>query len=250
MQFVRMEAEKLERLHSTLMKLAPRGKVGGLGYASQSTRKVGRDETLPNNALYNNFVRAGSNLGQYHKKRFDNDDENNINVDLDDAKIREKKRKGKRKKEKQDQTKEGTAEATNEAYSHFDTVEDDMRQEKNKKKKRRKNKSHDNIEAEDTTGTDKEEDKKEDIDVLCDSKKRKSSKKKNVEARNSAEEDIVEREDKAKIEKKIGTRRNCQALCNHDVSPKRNLHLRNFGIQNGSIIFLSFRTPAKAKRKG
>ena len=27
-----MEAEKLQRLHDTLAKLAPRGKVGGLGF--------------------------------------------------------------------------------------------------------------------------------------------------------------------------------------------------------------------------
>ena len=29
-----MESEKLQRLHDTLAKLAPRGKVGGLGYSS------------------------------------------------------------------------------------------------------------------------------------------------------------------------------------------------------------------------
>ena len=96
-----MEAEKLERLHSTLMKLAPKGKVGGLGYASHSTRKVGKDESLPNNPLYNNFVRAGSNLGQYHKKNFDDDDD-----DDDDNKNKEKKSQGEKKKKKKKEKEE------------------------------------------------------------------------------------------------------------------------------------------------
>ena len=109
-----MEADKLEKLHSTLMKLAPKGKVGGLGYASHSTRKVGRDESLPNNPLYNNFVRAGSNLGQYHKKAFDDGGEdggNQVNYDSDaQGKEKEKKKRKKEKKEKKEKKRKAEAE--------------------------------------------------------------------------------------------------------------------------------------------
>lgn len=44
-----MESEKLQRLHDTLSKLAPRGRVGGLGFDSFSKQSKTRDETLPNN---------------------------------------------------------------------------------------------------------------------------------------------------------------------------------------------------------
>jgi hypothetical protein len=38
---------------------------------------VRRDPTLPDNILYSNFVRAGSGLGQYHKRNFNELEENN-----------------------------------------------------------------------------------------------------------------------------------------------------------------------------
>ena len=75
-----MEAEKLQRLHDTLLKLAPRGKVGGLGYSKVSFNKGGHDSTLPKNPLYSNFVRQGSGLGLYHKRSFEEGGE-----DVDDS---------------------------------------------------------------------------------------------------------------------------------------------------------------------
>jgi hypothetical protein len=67
-----MEAEKLQRLHDTLAKLAPRGKVGGLGLNSFAGKGKQVDPTLPQNALYSHFVRAGTQ----HKRKFAEEDEN------------------------------------------------------------------------------------------------------------------------------------------------------------------------------
>ena len=89
-----MEDEKLERLHATLLKLAPKGKVGGLGFAARAGKNNVRDPTLPDNPLYRNFVRAGSGLGQYHKKDFDSDSSDS------DAEKERKERRRKEKKEK------------------------------------------------------------------------------------------------------------------------------------------------------
>lgn len=45
-----MEAEKLQRLHDTLTKLAPRSKVGGLGLGGLGSKMgASRDPTLPAN---------------------------------------------------------------------------------------------------------------------------------------------------------------------------------------------------------
>ena len=203
-----MEAEKLERLHSTLMKLAPKGKVGGLGYASHSTRKVGRDETLPNNALYNNFVRAGSTLGQYHKKKFDECDKSNDDY-VDDANMREKKRKGERKKEKKEKKhrkREDTVEASLEADSHFE--EDDIGQEKSKKKKRKKSKRNENVEVGDmietscvTDNEGKGEEEHNGGDKLRNCMKRRKDRRKVAEERGLREE-AVEKGENSKTEKK------------------------------------------------
>lgn len=43
-----MDEEKLTKLYDTLSKLAPRGKVGGLGYNSFA-KQGKRDPSLPNN---------------------------------------------------------------------------------------------------------------------------------------------------------------------------------------------------------
>ena len=53
------------------------------------------DPTLPDNPLYRNFVRAGSGLGQYHKKSFDSDSD-------DDTAIKDKKKKKREKNEKKE----------------------------------------------------------------------------------------------------------------------------------------------------
>lgn len=51
--FNSMEAEKLQRLHDTLSKLIPRGKVGGLGFSSFNKQSGGkkRDDGLPDNGI-------------------------------------------------------------------------------------------------------------------------------------------------------------------------------------------------------
>ena len=46
-----MEAEKLQKLHETLSKLVPRGKVGGLGYNSFVKQSKPRNDVLPNNGI-------------------------------------------------------------------------------------------------------------------------------------------------------------------------------------------------------
>eukprot|EP01039_Chlorochromonas_danica_P021709 gene21709-26834_t len=64
----KMEEEKMQRLYDTLAKLAPKhasglGMLKGVGHIAHR-----RDETLPQNPLYSRFVRAGSGIGQYHKR--------------------------------------------------------------------------------------------------------------------------------------------------------------------------------------
>ena len=91
-----MEEEKLQRLHDTLAKLAPRGKSGGLGLNAFSKQGQKRDPTLPNNALYSYFVRAGSGGGQYHKRKFEEKGE----ADEEPEKTTKNKKKSKKKKSK------------------------------------------------------------------------------------------------------------------------------------------------------
>jgi hypothetical protein len=101
-----MEDEKLERLHAALSKLAPRGKVGGLGYSSKlSTRKF-VDPSLPDNPLYRNFVRAGSCIGIYHKRFDETKDDGNadegVGIRKDKKRKKDKKKKDKKKDKKED----------------------------------------------------------------------------------------------------------------------------------------------------
>jgi hypothetical protein len=65
-----MEAEKLQRLHDSLSKLAPKGRSGGLGLGGLGKERGAgaKDTSLPQNPLYANFVRAG-----YFKRKFDDD---------------------------------------------------------------------------------------------------------------------------------------------------------------------------------
>ena len=46
---LKMEPEKLQRLHDTLSKLMPRGKIGGLGYDSFAKQIKKRNNDLPQN---------------------------------------------------------------------------------------------------------------------------------------------------------------------------------------------------------
>ncbi len=60
-----MEQEKLQRLHETLMKLAPKGKVGGLGYSSVYKQTKGKDDDLPKNGtLYKHILLLTLSLKQ------------------------------------------------------------------------------------------------------------------------------------------------------------------------------------------
>ena len=121
-----MEAEKLQRLHDTLSKLAPRGKVGGLGFSKVKHTGATRDQTLPQNALYSNFVRAGSGLGLYHKRTFEEVDKND-----DDTGSSDKKKKKKKKATKEDEGDE----------------EKSSSKSKDKKKKSKKQEAADEAEA-------------------------------------------------------------------------------------------------------
>jgi hypothetical protein len=92
-----MEAEKLQRYHDTLAKLAPKGHHGGLGRFGNMLGGHGkpRDPTLPNNALYANFVRAG----HFHKRSFEADFTETGMVDFvsknkdNNSKVKKKKKK-------------------------------------------------------------------------------------------------------------------------------------------------------------
>lgn len=88
-----METEKLQRLHDTLAKLAPRGKVGGLGLSSLSGRVKQHDPSLPQNALYANFVRSGA----YHKRNFNIEEENDAGSNDVEGKEHKKSKKKSRK---------------------------------------------------------------------------------------------------------------------------------------------------------
>ena len=57
-----MEAAKLQALHDTLKKGAPRGKVGGLGAGAQRGGVAASCTGLPDSALYRHFVREGAEL--------------------------------------------------------------------------------------------------------------------------------------------------------------------------------------------
>ena len=50
-----MEDEKLSRLYDTLAKLAPKGKVGGLGFHTKIHQPRKLDPTLPVNRKFDNF---------------------------------------------------------------------------------------------------------------------------------------------------------------------------------------------------
>ena len=52
---------------------------------------LAKDPSLPQNALYSNFVRAGSGLGLYHKRKFDNPEDG----EEEDEKRSEERRVGK-----------------------------------------------------------------------------------------------------------------------------------------------------------
>lgn len=120
-----MEAEKLQRLHDTLSKLIPRGKVGGLGFSSFNKQSGGkkRDDGLPDNALYKNFVRAGH--GQYHRRDFETTDEKDEDK-YDDGLVTKKRKKQKLILKDND-----------EFETHVDEVMDVVVQKKKKKKRKK-----------------------------------------------------------------------------------------------------------------
>ena len=64
-----MELEKQQRLYDTLQKLAPKGRFGGLGSSGLGAATKKRSDSLPDNPLYANFIRAGTG----HKRTFDDD---------------------------------------------------------------------------------------------------------------------------------------------------------------------------------
>lgn len=152
-----MEDEKLQRLHDTLSKLIPRGKVGGLGLSAFNKQSSGkkRDDGLPDNALYRNFVRAGHG-GQYHRRKFDADTaEDAKNADVVPSEDQKKKKKKKKSsvdleniedesavvsvklKKKTKNKEELEEELISESSSLFKTHDAEDDQAKSKKKKRK-----------------------------------------------------------------------------------------------------------------
>ena len=85
-----MELEKQQRLYDTLQKLAPKGKFGGLGSSGLGAATKKRSDSLPDNPLYANFIRAGTG----HKRKFDEDG------DADDGEGRSKEEPAAKKKNK------------------------------------------------------------------------------------------------------------------------------------------------------
>lgn len=74
-----MDDEKLQRLHDTLSKLAPKGKFGGLGLSALNKGSQSKDPSLPENSLYKHFVRAGfSHKRQFVEEKDENHDSKKI----------------------------------------------------------------------------------------------------------------------------------------------------------------------------
>ena len=86
-----MEDSKLQKLHETLKALAPKGKVGGLGFYAKaghrSRRSVADGMPEDKRALYSFFVRAGD--GPSGHTHF---------ADDGDKKLKKKKKKKKKRK--------------------------------------------------------------------------------------------------------------------------------------------------------
>ena len=85
-----MELSKQQRLYDTLQKLAPKGKFGGLGSSGLGAASRKRSDSLPDNPLYANFIRAGAG----HKRTFKEED------DTDDASSEDAPPKKKQKDKK------------------------------------------------------------------------------------------------------------------------------------------------------
>mmetsp|Transcript_22802 Transcript_22802/g.45839 ORF Transcript_22802/g.45839 Transcript_22802/m.45839 type:complete len:359 (+) Transcript_22802:38-1114(+) len=179
-----MEAEKLQRLHDTLSKLAPRGKVGGLGFNSITKQAKTKDPTLPNNVLYSYFVRAGSATGQYHKRTFDeaNDD--------DDGKSSKKSKKDKKdKKNKKEKTVDDNVKVAKKAKSmkkiktdkskkstdiiSVESIVEAVVEKKSKKVKEASNSTSDELSSEKKA----KKEKKEKKDKKAEDKNKKAAKK-------------------------------------------------------------------------
>jgi hypothetical protein len=126
-----MDSTKLQRLHDTLQKLAPKGKFGGLGLSSLVKAGKRLDSSLPNNPLYRNFVRAG----HHHKRTLDE-------VDLDES-IAEKQsedilvvKEKKEKKEKKNKLVEIDEFQSNQIVNG-NNHEEEVKDKKMKKKKKK-----------------------------------------------------------------------------------------------------------------
>ena len=104
-----MELEKQQRLHDTLAKLAPKGKYGGLGSGGMGFARKKRADSLPDNPLYSNFVRAGTG----HKRSFE---------DAEDGKSEEKPSKKSKSKKSAKGDEPGNGGGEGDLAAHKDIV--------------------------------------------------------------------------------------------------------------------------------
>ena len=104
-----MELEKQQRLHDTLAKLAPKGKYGGLGSGGMGFARKKRADSLPDNPLYSNFVRAGTG----HKRSFE---------DAEDGKSEEKPSKKSKSKKSVKGDEPGNGGGEGDLAAHKDIV--------------------------------------------------------------------------------------------------------------------------------
>eukprot|EP01031_Cornospumella_fuschlensis_P038143 gene38143-46346_t len=133
-----MEDVKLQQLHDALAKLAPKGHSGGLGLGSRALlgKVAHRDPSLPQNPLYMNFVRAGSCIGQYHKRNFEEDSaESGENSDnKKDEKSEKKKTKKEKKENKEKKEKKVKKDKKEEKTKPIDAITEEVTLSKKKSK--------------------------------------------------------------------------------------------------------------------
>ena len=121
------------------MKLAPKGKVGGLGYLSKNLINKKLDPSLPNNPLYRNFVRQGSCIGQYHKKKFD-DLENSVDDESENGKVKKNHKKNKKNKKYKKPEEMDLSVDEDDEPNNLESIEIEMESHKKHKKNKKKNK--------------------------------------------------------------------------------------------------------------
>lgn len=108
-----MELEKQQRLYDTLQKLEPKGRFGGLGSSGLGAATKKRSDSLPDNPLYANFIRAGTG----HKRTFDDDGGDGISRSKEEHQVKKKKKAEKVKMKAKEEATNG-GDGSNELEEH------------------------------------------------------------------------------------------------------------------------------------